>query len=306
MNTPIVNKRAIDSEELFQIINNAEGIYQSTLEKMLFCNRISLASRLDTLKRQKWIQQERFHKQFVYTNNFDLKNLKTLDAQANIIQKLHIFNIYVDKITVFTNSKKQKELFLSAHSSGRTCFKTITRLKQQAHQLINQLPYESAESDFFVECVKNELTKFPILASSMTEESKNSYYTASLDTIEILTVPTIEFLPFLKSKLDDFSYRNIERNTHYIREDILVYIEQIDKLIYFKKNEHREYEFNQIISIMDFYYFLAKYSHSKDSVYFSLSKDEFDNAHTLYRKSEENKQKFNTVQIKKDKQKAQS
>ncbi|EGP4878642.1 hypothetical protein FH957_001438, partial [Enterococcus faecium] len=102
------------------------------------------------------------------------------------------------------------------------------------------------------------------------------------------------------------SYRNIERNTHYIREDILVYIEQIDKLIYFKKNEHREYEFNQIIFIMDFYYFLAKYSHSKDSVYFSLSKDEFDNAHTLYRKSEENKQKFNTVQIKKDKQKAQS
>lgn len=55
MNTPIVNKRAIDSEELFQIINNAEGIYQSTLEKMLLCNRISLASRLDTLKRQKWI-----------------------------------------------------------------------------------------------------------------------------------------------------------------------------------------------------------------------------------------------------------
>lgn len=108
-------------------------------------------------------------------HNFDLKNLKTLDAQANIIQKLHTFKIYVDKITVFTNSKKQKELFLSTHSSGRTCFKTITRLKQQANQLINQLPYESAESDFFVECVKNELTKFPILASSMTEESKNSY-----------------------------------------------------------------------------------------------------------------------------------
>ncbi len=36
MNTPIVNKRAIDSEELFQIINNAEGIYQSTLEKCFY------------------------------------------------------------------------------------------------------------------------------------------------------------------------------------------------------------------------------------------------------------------------------
>ncbi|EME3594692.1 hypothetical protein QL849_002340, partial [Enterococcus faecium] len=177
MNTPIVNKRAIDSEELFQIINNAEGIYQSTLEKMLLCNRISLASRLDTLKRQKWIQQERFHKQFVYTNNFDLNNLKILDSQADVIQKLHGFNIYMDKVTLFTNQERQKELYLSTHSSGRTCFQTNEQLKQKANILVNQLPEQSKTQTFFVECIKNELTKLPIKISSMVDKANNEYYT---------------------------------------------------------------------------------------------------------------------------------
>ncbi|EKR9282549.1 hypothetical protein P9700_002832, partial [Enterococcus faecalis] len=49
MTTQFVNKRAIDTEELFQIINNSDGIFESTLLKVLQCNRISLESRLKTL-----------------------------------------------------------------------------------------------------------------------------------------------------------------------------------------------------------------------------------------------------------------
>ena len=50
MSKQTVNIRAIDTEELFQIIHASNGIYQSTLVKLLQCNRTSLESRLKTLK----------------------------------------------------------------------------------------------------------------------------------------------------------------------------------------------------------------------------------------------------------------
>ncbi len=50
MNTLIVNNRAIDYEELLDIIAQSNGIYENTLIKLLQCNRISLESRLKTLK----------------------------------------------------------------------------------------------------------------------------------------------------------------------------------------------------------------------------------------------------------------
>lgn len=55
----IVNKRAIDNDELFQIINNSEGIYESTLIKLLQCNRISLEARLKTLENNKMISKQK-------------------------------------------------------------------------------------------------------------------------------------------------------------------------------------------------------------------------------------------------------
>ncbi|RXW41681.1 hypothetical protein CYQ83_11265, partial [Enterococcus faecium] len=59
MTTQFVNKRAIDTEELFQIINNSEGIYESTLIKLLQCNRISLEARLKTLEKNKMISKQK-------------------------------------------------------------------------------------------------------------------------------------------------------------------------------------------------------------------------------------------------------
>lgn len=49
----IVNKRAIDSDELLQLAIASNGIYESTLEKLLQCNRISLEARLSTLEKHK-------------------------------------------------------------------------------------------------------------------------------------------------------------------------------------------------------------------------------------------------------------
>ncbi|HFU5890109.1 TPA: hypothetical protein ACH6J0_002557, partial [Enterococcus faecium] len=66
------------------------------------------------------------------------------------------------------------------------------------------------------------------------------------------------------------------------------------------------YGLKRISSIMDFFYVLAKNSKSKDTFYFSPNTNELDTAHHLYNKSQQNKKKFNTVQLKKNKQKAHS
>ncbi|WEU29170.1 hypothetical protein P3W64_03210, partial [Enterococcus faecalis] len=86
MTTQFVNKRAIDTEELFQIINNSDGIYESALLNILQCNRISLESRLKTLEKNKMITKQKIGKYFFYTNHFNSKNLSLLDSQANVIQ----------------------------------------------------------------------------------------------------------------------------------------------------------------------------------------------------------------------------
>lgn len=84
----IVNKRAIDSDELLQLAIASNGIYESTLEKLLQCNRISLEARLSTLEKHKWISKEKkLSKHFYYSKKFDLDNLKHLDLQANALQK---------------------------------------------------------------------------------------------------------------------------------------------------------------------------------------------------------------------------
>lgn len=51
----IVNKRAIDNDELLQLIIASDGIYESTLQNLLQCNRTSLEARLKTLEKHKWI-----------------------------------------------------------------------------------------------------------------------------------------------------------------------------------------------------------------------------------------------------------
>lgn len=83
MDTLFVNNRAIDSEELVDIITQSNGIYEKTLIKLLQCNRISLEARLKTLKKNKIISKGKSNKHFYYVSNYDLKHMKDLDLRGN-------------------------------------------------------------------------------------------------------------------------------------------------------------------------------------------------------------------------------
>ncbi|EGO7852042.1 hypothetical protein FH943_002636, partial [Enterococcus faecalis] len=250
--------------------------------------------------------KQKIKKHFFYTNTFDFKNMNPLDRQTNVVQKLVSYGIFTENIHIVTNCDHQKELYLSCYSSGRDTFQTNEHLKLQANKLVNQLPPQSEEYNFFVECIKNVLTKFPLRVSCLSNKLDINYHTQSLDMIDISVVPTIEYLPLIEQKLDSFSYRNLEKNSQYIRDDILVYVENLDKLIFYEMKRNRQYDVHVIHSLMDFYYYLAKFSKSKTSLYFTSNKQEFNYAHRLYTRSQQNKEKFNTVQLKKEKRKAQS
>ena len=82
------NIRAINSEELLQIIDNSSGIYESTLVKLLQCNRISLESRLNTLEKNELVSKKKINKKFYYTKKYDINNILNFDLQADATQNL--------------------------------------------------------------------------------------------------------------------------------------------------------------------------------------------------------------------------
>lgn len=63
--------------------------------------------------------------------------------------------------------------------------------------------------------------------------------------------------------------------------------------------QNRQYGAHVISSLMDFYYYIAKFSKSKISLYLTSNTQEFNYAHRLYTRNQQNKEKFNTVQLKK-------
>lgn len=107
----IVNKRAIDSDELLQLAIASNGIYESTLEKLLQCNRIGLEARLKTLEKHKWISKKKLSKHFYYAKKFDLDNLKHLDLQANALQKMLTLGFRTANLSIATNQQKQVTAF---------------------------------------------------------------------------------------------------------------------------------------------------------------------------------------------------
>lgn len=130
------------------------------------------------------------------------------------------------------------------------------------------------------------------------------YYTTSIETVDILAIPTKEFIPTIQSSLADVSFRNLENNTTLIRDDILIYLNDSNTLGYFVK-ENNQYTLRAIHSVIDFFYYLTLNKNSKDSIYLSNDKSDYDNADNLYFQSYLNKEKYNTVQLKRDKQNPQ-
>ncbi|ENZ7264058.1 hypothetical protein ACG7YO_002060 [Enterococcus faecalis] len=304
MDTLFVNNRAIDSEELVDIITQSNGIYEKTLIKLLQCNRISLEARLKTLKKNKIISKGKVNKHFYYVSNYDLKHMKELDLQSMVVQYLVSIGLYTNKIQVIDSLDKNKQLYISVFASGKYNYKNDEAIKKLANKRFNQLSSEEGRK-YFSQFIINELTKFPIRISSLSDKLQERYYTASIDTVDILAVPNKEFIPAIQSNLADVTFRNLEKNTTLIRNDILIYLNDSNKLCYFTK-EKNQYKLQVIHSVVDFFYYLTLHKNSKDAIYLSNEKTEYDNADNLYFQSYLNKEKYNTVQLKKDKQKAQS
>lgn len=304
MNTLFVNNRAIDSEELVDIITQSNGIYENTLIKLLQCNRISLEARLKTLKKNKIISKGKLNKHFYYVDKYDLKHMKDLDLQAMVVQYLVSIGLYTNKIQVIDSLDKNKQLYISVYASGKHKYKNDETIKKLANNRFNQLSSEE-DRKYFSQFIINELTKFPIRVASFSDMLEKRYYTPSLDTVDVLAIPTKEFIPAIKSNLADVSFRNLENNSTYIRDDILIYLNDSNTLGYFVK-ENNQYTLRAIHSVIDFFYYLTLNKNSKDSIYLSNDKSDYDNADVLYFQSYLNKEKYNTIQLKRVKQKAQS
>ncbi|MCO5463444.1 hypothetical protein [Enterococcus faecium] len=303
MDTLFVNNRAIDFEELIDIIINANGIYENTLIKLLQCNRISLEARLKTLKKNKIISKGKSNKHFYYVSNYDLKHMKDLDLQAMVVQYLVSIGLYTNKIQVIDSLDKNKQLYISVFASGKYNYKNDEAIKKIANNRFNQLSSEENRK-YFSQFIINELTKLPIRVSSFSDKLQERYYTASIDTVDILAIPNKEFTPAIQSNLADVSFRNLENNTTLIRNDILIYLNDSHTLRYFVK-EKNQYKLQTIRSVVDFFYYLTLHKNSKNTIYLSNDKKEYDNANNLYFQSYLNKEKYNTVKLKKDKQKPQ-
>ena len=304
MNTLIVNNRAIDYEELIDIITNANGIYENTMIKLLQCNRISLEARLKTLKKNKIISKGKVNKHFYYVEKYDFKNMKDLDIQAMVVQYFVSIGLYTNKIQVIDSPYKNKQLYLSVFASGKYNYKNDESIKKLANKQYNQLTSEE-DRKYFAQFIVKELTKIPIRVASFSDILQEKYYTTSIDTIDILALPNKEFIPAIQSNLADVSFRNLENNSTLIRNDILIFLNDSNELCYFVK-ENNQYKLQAIPSIVDFFYYLTLHKNSKEGIYISDNRTEYDNADNLYFQSYLNKEKYNTVQLKKDKQKAQS
>ncbi|NVJ43323.1 hypothetical protein [Enterococcus faecalis] len=303
MDTLFVNNRAIDSEELIDIIINANGIYENTLIKLLQCNRISLEARLKTLKKNKIISKGKSNKHFYYVSNYDLKHMKDLDLQAMVVQYLVSIGLYTNKIQVIDSLDKNKQLYISVFTSGKYNYKNDETIKKLANKRFNQLSSEEGRK-YFSQFIINELTKFPIRISSLSDKLQERYYTASIDTVDILAIPNKEFIPTIQSNLADVTFRNLEKNATLIRNDILIYLNDSHTLVYFVK-EKNQYTLRTIHSVVDFFYYLTLHKSSKEAIYLSDNRKEYNNADDLYFQSYMNKEKYNTVQLKRDKQKPQ-
>lgn len=194
MTTLIVNNRAIDSDELVDIIINSNGIYKSTLIKLLQCNRISLEARLKTLTRNKIISKGKVNKPFYYVSSYDLKHMKDLDLQSMVVQYLVSIGLYTNKIQVIDSLDKNKQLYISVYASGKFNYKNVETIKKLANNRFNQFSSEE-DRKYFSQFIINELTKFPIRVSSFSDMLQEKYYTTSLETVDILAIPNKEFIP---------------------------------------------------------------------------------------------------------------
>lgn len=298
----IVNKRAIDGDELLSLIVASNGIYESTLEKLLQCNRISLEARLNTLEKHKWVSKGKLSKHFYYAKKFDLDNLNHFDLQADALQKMLALGFRTNKISI---SNHPKQVTASFHSAVKKIYNhKYFSQKPQAYQLFNQcLSNESKE--LFSKFINHQHVELPIQFSSIYDKNQ-PIHTHSLDTLDVIAIPSKQQLPAIKKRLKDFNVYRVQNNTEFIRDDILIYIQSQDCFFFYAKNEQRQWILYKVDSLFEFIYYLANYFKSSKQLTFSNDKEKYKALEALYTKSSENRKQYNTIAKKKAKKEAQS
>ena len=297
----IVNKRAINTEELLELIIKSDGIYESTLQKLLQCNRISLEARLNTLKKHKWISKRKLSKHFYYAKTFDLDNLKHLDLQADALQKLLTLGFRTNKISI---NNQQKQVTASFYSGVKNIYnhKNFSQ-KPQAFQLFNQC-LSNQNKELFLDFINHHHVQIPVQFSSIRDDNQ-LFHTPSLDNLDIVAIPTMQQLPKIKEKLKDFRVYRVKNNTEFIRDDILIYIQSEDCFYYYIKKE-QQWNLIKINSLFELLFYLTNFFKTTKKITFSNDIDNYEELNNLYKKSTENRKQYNTIAKKNAKKEAQS
>lgn len=298
----IVNKRAIDGDELLHLIIASNGIYESTLEKLLQCNRISLEARLSTLEKHKWVSKKKLSKHFYYSKKFDLDNLNQLDLQADALQKMLTLGFKTNKLSIATN--QQKQVTASFYSSVRNIYnhKNFSQ-KPQAFQLFNQCS-SNQNKELLLDFINHHHVQIPVQFSSIRDDNQ-LFYTPSLDNLDIVAIPDMQHLPIVKEKLKDFSIYRVKNNTEFIRDDILIYIQSKDSFYYYIKKE-QQWHLIKINSLFELLFYLTNFFKTTKKIIFSNDIDNYEELNNLYKKSTANRKQYNTIAKKNAKKEAQS
>ncbi|HFN9950911.1 TPA: hypothetical protein ACHH7R_002362 [Enterococcus faecium] len=302
MKNYIVNKRAIDSDELLHLIIASNGIYESTLEKLLQCNRISLEARLSTLEKHKWVSKKKLSKHFYYSKKFDLDNLNQLDLQADALQKMLTLGFRTNKLSIATN--QQKQVTASFYSSVRNIYnhKNFSQ-KPQAFQLFNQC-LSNQNKELLLDFINHHHVQIPVQFSSIRDDNQ-LFHTSSLDNLDIVAIPTMQQLPKIIEKLKDFNMYRVKNNTEFIRDDILIYIQSKDSFYYYIKKE-QQWHLIKINSLFELLFYLTNFFKTTKKITFSNDIDNYEELNNLYKKSIENRKQYNTIAKKNTKKEAQS
>lgn len=299
----IVNKRAIDGDELLQLLMESNGIYESTLEKLLQCNRISLEARLNTLEKHKWVSKKKLSKHFYYAKKFDLDNLNHFDLQADALQKMLTLGFKTNKLSIATN--QQKQIITSFHSAVKKIYthKNFSQ-KPQAYQLFNQC-LSNENKELLSKFINHHHVEVPIHFSSIYDKNQ-PIHTHSLDALDVIAIPTKQQLPIIREKLKDFNMYRVTNNTDFIRDDILIYIQSEDCFFFYSKNEQRQWILYKVDSLFEFIFYLSNYFKSSKQIIFSNDEEKYKTLETLYTKSSKNRKQYNTIAKKNAKKEAQS
>ena len=183
----------------------------------------------------------------------------------------------------------------------------IDRLIYKKHRHKNRInrPQSNGLPFFYMKFTEYQHVQIPIQFSSAIDENQLPH-THSLDTLDIIAIPTKEQLPAIRSKLRDFNMYKVQNNTEFIRDDILIYIQSEDCFFFYAKNEQRQWILYRIERLFAFIYYLSNYFKSNEKITFSNDVEKYTKLETLYAKSSENRKQYNTIGKKNAKKEAQS